>query len=689
TVNIYNEPTPDFDLPSTSPICTNQEYLFTNNSTFDAGSNPSWQWEVNGVSVSSDQDLTYAIPAAVMQDVKLIASIPGCSNEITKTINTVEEGPLANFTFSNDCEDNSISFTNTTIGSVTGYTWNFGDGNMSSQANGSNVYSDFGQYDVTLEATNAAGCVNTSIQPITIYSKPQPDFSLDLPPFSCNGSPSQFNDLTPNPVDSNLDSWIWNFGDPQSGTSIARNPQYVYALAGQYNVTLDVTTNFGCTGSVQKQINISQSPGAEFTFNPACVNQGTTFTPASTTGVSSWQWNIGTSTYNQQNPTHVFSSPSTYSVQLTANGSNGCIGVLSKSVNVPVPPNVDFVSENNCANQSTVFTDATSSVSDPVMSRAWQFGALGTGTGVSTNFTFESSGSYPTKLTVTNESGCSYSLSKSIAISNSPTATFSATPQIGTPPLTVQLTNTSSNIISQLWDINDGQSSSTDAAPAFTFNALGQYVVDLTVFNQQGCSATSSKIISVIVPSLDVALKSVMLLPASTGETNILVTLTNKSNSPVSNLRMLVDVSGGALLSERITAVIQPGQDYSQVLAAGIVGAKGDLDYVCVNVILDGDVDDTNNRKCLNQESSTIVLDPYPNPGSDFLNLDWISVAAGDAVVTIFDRTGRKVFENTFTGINEGLNQASVSLSPLNPGIYYVLFVAADIRKTFPFVVKK
>jgi hypothetical protein len=60
---------------------------------------------------------------------------------------------------------------------------------------------------------------------VTIYTKPVPDFSLSLPPFSCTGSPSQFNDLTPNPVDSNLASWLWGFDVQGSGlnSSIVMN----------------------------------------------------------------------------------------------------------------------------------------------------------------------------------------------------------------------------------------------------------------------------------------------------------------------------------------------------------------------------------------------------------------------------------------------------------------------------------
>lgn len=689
TITIYSEPTANFNLPAATPICTNQDYLLTNTSTFDSGSNPSWQWEVNGSPVSSDQDLTYSIPSASQQDIKLIASIPGCSTEITKSILTVKDGPLADFTYANGCEDSAIAFTNTTSGTVTSYTWNFGDGNSSGQTNGSNTYVDFGNYDVTLSATNAAGCNNSVVKPIQIYSKPQPNFSLDLPPFSCNGSPSQFNDLTPNPTDSNLTGWVWSFGDGSGGTSISRNPQYTYALAGQYDVNLQATTNFGCTATTQKQITISQSPTTDFSFNAPCVNQATVFVDESGPSISSWQWKIGSSTYTQQNPTHVFGFPSIYNAMLTVTGTNGCIGIKSKSINVPAAPGLDFATENNCSGQNTLFTDASTLSADKPVSWQWQFGTLGSGTGAPTQFAFPSPGSYPAKLTVTNQSGCTYSFSKSITIAESPKANFIPTPQSGTPPLIVSFTNTSTNATSQSWFVNNsGSPASTVLSPTLTFDALGDYVVDLIAVNAAGCSDTFSQIISVVVPSLDVALTNLTLIPTTTGEVTVLISLLNNSNSSVKNPKVLLDITGETIISEILPITLLPGQSYSQALTTGVLATKAQLDYVCAQVVVDGDINSVNDKRCTNLESAAFIFDPYPNPASEQLTVEWVAADVNTATVAIFNSIGSAVFENEFAGQPAGLNRLTINLESLNPGAYFMRFTTGNTRKSFRLVIR-
>ncbi len=691
TITIYDQPIANFDLPNTgpAPICTNQEYLFANTSTFDLGSNPTWQWEVNGSPVSSDEDLYYTISSAVMQDVKLIASIPGCTTELMQSITTVQEGPTPDFIFNNDCEDTSILFTNTTSGATTGFSWDFGDGNSSLQSDPSNTFVDFGNYEVTLQATNAAGCINSVVKPIQIYSKPITDFSIDLPPFSCAGTASQFNDLTPSPTDSNLSGWAWTFGDPQNGTSTVRHAQYVYQQAGMYDVELEVTTNFGCKESIQKQVTISQSPGVDFQFEAACVGEATQFTDLSESGVTSWQWNINGTASTLQNPTYTFPAPTAYNASLTVTGSNNCIATLIRPVNVPAPPVLDFLVENNCATQTTLFSDNSQYGSDQPSTHSWLFEAGTQALGSSAEHSFASVGTFPTQLTVTSQSGCEYTLTKNVQIVNPPVASFVASAMEGGPPLSVSLINQSLNSVSRQWTVNGPENfSSTQVSPTFILNELGDYTVDLRAQNASGCSDVTSKIISVITPSLDIVLEELTLIQSGANEVSILVTLRNHSNFTTSNLAATVNAGGAALINELISATIPPGEAYTQALKTRIAGTKTTLEFVCVEIIAEGDVNPDNNKKCENLNSEIVTFNPYPNPSTSELNFDWIAATSGSAEVTIFNSNGQSVFQNSIPNFEVGLNSLSIQMPILNAGIYYIVFVSGNTRNSYPFMVQ-
>ena len=54
-----------------------------------------------------------------------------------------------------------VNFTNQSTGS-TSYTWTFGDGNTSTLTNPTNTYVSFGDFVVTLIATDGFGCFDTA-----------------------------------------------------------------------------------------------------------------------------------------------------------------------------------------------------------------------------------------------------------------------------------------------------------------------------------------------------------------------------------------------------------------------------------------------------------------------------------------------------------------------------------------------
>jgi len=690
SLQIYNAPQANFALPSASPICSNQTYLFTNTSTADAGSNPAWQWTVNGTAVATSQHLSYLITSAVAQTVKLTASIPGCTSQATQSIPTVQVGPLVSFSSpSSSCVGSVASFTNTTQGAGTTYAWSYGDGNASSQLNGANAFGTPGVFPVSLTVVNAAGCQNSMTKNLSVYSNPQPAFAIEAPPFSCANFPAQFDNLTPPLADSNIASWAWAFGDAGNGASTLQNPTFTYPASGTYSVSLRATSNFGCTKTVQNTVNILPSPVAAFSNGPACVNQSTLFSNASTGNISSYQWNIQSSVLSTFSPSFVFKNPGTFPVLLTVLGANGCKNQVTKSVTVPVPPSMGFTLQTPCAGQPTVFQETNPGGPDPTVAWNWNFGG-GSGANAVQNFTFSSAGGYLVTLSATRQSGCVYSVSQNVNIYARPTARFAASPLAGGAPLPVTFTNQSTAADSSFWQFGDANmTTSKSTSPQFSYTRLGTYRAVLTAVNYNGiysCQDTTSAVINVVIPRIDLAMKNLELsyLP-NDGSAQAVVSVANLGNIPSDNPAINLDLGGGAVIRGSLVGTVLPGQTLMQTLATQFV-PQG-IDFVCAEVVVRNDADTANDKQCITLAATDVVFSPYPNPANHTVNFDWVSASGESVKVFIYHATGEVVFEEDFQNFAAGLGQLTINTGGLASGLYLVRFAGAKVQQTFRLVV--
>ena len=115
-------------------------------------------------------------------------------------------------------------------------------------------------------------------------------------------------------------------------------------------------------------------------------------------------------------------------------------------------------------------------------------------------WTFTIPGTYQARLTVSNGI-VSSTATRTIIISApaGPVANFTATPQIGTAPLSVSLVNTSTSIspiTSWAWNFGNGTTAST-AGPFTKSYSAGTYTVTLTVTDSVGQASTASRLITV------------------------------------------------------------------------------------------------------------------------------------------------------------------------------------------------
>ena len=206
--------------------------------------------------------------------ITLIVNSINCADTVSRSITIIPPLPVASFSIPpyDGCEPEKICFVNNSQYTITN-TWEFGDGNTSNSQNPCYTYFNPGSFLVTLTATGPGGQTDVADTIVTIYPKPQANFSATPTLVQVPNTAAFFFNLS---IDA--DSYLWYFGD--GGTSTAENPVYTYSQVGQYDILLIASNQYGCTDSITKlkyitaeQINDIVLPNA-FTPNPSGSNGG-------------------------------------------------------------------------------------------------------------------------------------------------------------------------------------------------------------------------------------------------------------------------------------------------------------------------------------------------------------------------------------------------------------------------------
>ena len=127
------------------------------------GAVTSWLWDFGNGGSSTQQDPSNEYISAGSYTVKLTVTGPGGSDEEIKenyiTVTTAPPAPVASFTGSPISGETplTVNFTDESSGSITEWSWGFGDGGSSTQQNPSHTYGTAGIYTVGLTVTGPGG----------------------------------------------------------------------------------------------------------------------------------------------------------------------------------------------------------------------------------------------------------------------------------------------------------------------------------------------------------------------------------------------------------------------------------------------------------------------------------------------------------------------------------------------------
>ena len=469
--------------------------------------NVQWLWSFGNSQSATLQNPNYTFPSWGSYPVSLSVTDSGCTTTITQAI-SIQPLPVLSISAAPVCAGITLSFQNNSFipaGNITSWFWNFGSQGTSTLQNPSLIYNIGGIESITLSATSNVGCIATQTLQVQIFSIPQAAFSGSG---ACQNFPLSFLNQSSASQGSTLASNYWNFGD--GNYSLAGSPIHSYSLSGTYSVSLTVTSNQGCSATVQLPVIIHPSPLAAFSSLPVCVNQNMNYTNQSSVSsgsIISWKWdfnNDGITDSYLQNPVATFTLGGNYQTKLTVATNNACTDSLLKPVTVYHNPNANFSAAAVCLGQPSLFHDHSLNQSGSISAWDWDF----TGSGVFTNLsqnpthTFPTAGLFLVTLQIQNNFGCMNQIKIPVRVNPTPVVAISASHFTGCAgEMCVGMINNSQilggSIASWHWNFGDHTGSSQNS-PTHCF-LPGSYQVTLTAVSDSGCSSVATLHQSIVV----------------------------------------------------------------------------------------------------------------------------------------------------------------------------------------------
>ncbi len=292
--------------------------------------------------------------------------------------------------------------------------------------------------------------------------------------------------------------WSWSPGGEttQSITLAPTTPDaYLYTLTSSSEYCFDKVTS--------ATFEVFPIPVAEFSVDPldeGCTGESIVFEYlGNTTSETIFEWNFGDGSQinNQENPTHIYTLPGTYSVYLHVD-EYICDNDTTIWLKINPLPAPDFSADifEGCSPIDVVFQDNSTDVIQPGATYEWDFGDGQTSTDIgSTSHQYIQAGLFDVSLKIQNTDRCGETIIKSsyVQVNPNPIADFEADPPITTmdTPIIdfIDLTITDSAIITYDWDFGDGEYD-TVQNPSHTYSLANNYEVILIVKTVNGCRDT-------------------------------------------------------------------------------------------------------------------------------------------------------------------------------------------------------
>jgi PKD repeat protein len=328
---------------SAEVVYTNEAILFNAGKSHDSdGTILSYYWDfddgINATGVVVEHtyydDGNYTVTLTVTDD-------DGSASTATAIKTILNRSPVAVFTESAETvQTGEVIYVNASAshdsdGTITAYSWDFGDGTNTSGILVQHAYEDDGEYTVVLTVTDDDGAVDNITSTKTAQNRPPVASFSESAEMVYTDEPITFNASSSYDADGIIASYYWSFGDETNTTGVFVD--HSYPEDRNYTVTLTVTDDDGATASVNaSKIILNRLPVASFTESAETVcigdviyfNASQSYDPDGYIAGYFWDFGDGVNA-TEVTVEHSYAQNGTYTVTLTVTDDDDAICVAA------------------------------------------------------------------------------------------------------------------------------------------------------------------------------------------------------------------------------------------------------------------------------------------------------------------------------------------------------------------------
>ena len=580
-----------------------------------------------------------------------------CDTVITKYIRVIEL-PQFDLDFVNPCANSEFRIINKYQMSPTGFvfSWDFGDGNFSTDRFPRHRYTNPGTYNVRYEISTIEGLTVDTSFTVVIAENPVADFTFQN---ACFGEPVTFNNNSS--IVTGTLSYEWDF-DGQ-GTSSTENPSFEFDSDGLFEVKL-IATSGGCSDSMINSVRQFEIPVPNFMTTGGCHNEDITFVNTSTMPSGEnvgayWDFTGDGISRTGSTVSYNFNSVGSKQVKIIAESSFKCKDSITKQVDLKEAPIADFTYDALCDKVPTNFDNLTSKPTDVSITYQWNFGDGKLSSDENPVHQYPSASNFVIRLTAIGSNNCRSSKSETVQVRLQPLASFSV--QDGCSKSEVNFFNNSTSNVpgsQYLWEFDDGNTSN-DFSPEHIYQNPGTYNVVLT--------ASLEECVTKMEKELTINESPVCGFRFEQSSDNLREFTFIPDVETYSTYRWRFDNTGTSTQVSPTHVFPAPNRNYNVRL--DITADNGcDCRLEDVNVFTG-----VNNIDAVNKNNFNI----YPNPTNSFVTIELMDYDPSNALdIYVIDSKGKTIITNLNVMPND--NKIKLNMEELTSGMYLIQIKNGD-----------